>query len=48
MDEGDILGRRILAADEERPNLLLVEEILRRAGYTSARGTADPLAVLPR
>ena len=46
MDEGDIFARRVLVADDERPNLLLIEEILRRAGYTNVRGTADAHAVL--
>lgn len=40
-------GARILAADDEEPNLRLIRRVLERAGYTDVHTTTDPLRVLP-
>lgn len=42
----DLLGRPILVADDEPANVLLLEKILRRAGYRAVRSTTDARSVL--
>jgi adenylate cyclase len=39
---GDILAARVLIVDDRRANVLLLEEMLRGAGYTSVTSTMDP------
>src|ERR1035438_5238088 len=41
----DILNARILVVDDQEANILLLEGMLRIAGYTSVESTADPNAV---
>ena len=41
----EILNASILIADDQQANVLLLEEILRDAGYTSISTTTDPYAV---
>ena len=41
----DILSARILVVDDASVNVLLLERILRRAGYASVTTTTDPRAV---
>src|SRR5688500_14016575 len=36
---------RILVVDDERANVVLLERLLRHAGYTDVRGTTDPRTV---
>ena len=37
---------RILAVDDQEPNLLLLQRILERDGYTQVRGTTDPARIV--
>ena len=41
----DILGGRILIVDDQEANVLLLERMLRGAGYTSVASTRDPTRV---
>jgi DNA-binding response OmpR family regulator len=41
----EILNAKVLLVDDERSHLLLLERILRDAGYTSVESTMDPTAV---
>ncbi len=41
----DILNARILVVDDQQANVLLLEGMLRIAGYTSVESTTDPKAV---
>ncbi|MDD2775900.1 MAG: response regulator [Gallionella sp.] len=41
----EILNARILIVDDQEANVLLLEELLRDAGYTSTTSTMDPYAV---
>src|ERR1700690_2126208 len=38
----DILNARILVVDDQKANVLLIEGMLRVAGYTSVQSTTDP------
>ncbi|HEU5318403.1 MAG TPA: response regulator, partial [Chloroflexota bacterium] len=38
---------RVLIVDDHRANVLLLESILRRAGFSALRGTTDPAQALP-
>jgi putative two-component system response regulator len=42
----DLLDSRILVVDDERPNVLLLERTLERAGYRNVRSTTDPESVI--
>ena len=42
----DLLDARILVVDDERPNVLLLERMLERAGYRNVRSTTDPESVI--
>ena len=41
-DRGTLTDARILVVDDEQANVLLVERILQRAGYTNVVSTTDP------
>ncbi len=43
--EADILAARILLVDDQESNILLLEELLREAGYTGVTSTMDPQQV---
>ncbi|PIQ95865.1 MAG: two-component system response regulator [Nitrospinae bacterium CG11_big_fil_rev_8_21_14_0_20_56_8] len=43
IDEEEILHSRLLIVDDEKANVLLLEEALKHKGYTSVRSTTDPL-----
>jgi serine phosphatase RsbU (regulator of sigma subunit) len=45
VSSADILGARILVVDDNDANVLLLEGMLRVAGYTSVESTTDPNAV---
>jgi len=45
VSEADILNARILVVDDKQANVLLLEGMLRTAGYTSVESTTDPNAV---
>jgi putative two-component system response regulator len=47
IDETTLRGARILAADDEEPNLRLMRRVLEREGFTSFTATTDPAEVLP-
>ncbi len=38
---------RVLIVDDHRANVLLLESILRRSGFTTVRGTTDPAQAVP-
>ena len=40
-----ILEARVLIVDDEKPNVLLLEKMLKNAGYSSVRSTTDPREV---
>ena len=44
----DIAGRRLFIIDDEPANVLLLDKILRRAGFTAVAGETDPAAALAR
>jgi len=44
----DILNARILIVDDQESHVLLLERMLRDAGYTSVESTMDPTAVCER
>jgi putative two-component system response regulator len=46
LDESQLADARILVVDDETPNVLLMERILERAGYSNVVSTTDPEAVL--
>ena len=41
----DILRAKILIVDDQEPNVLLLEQMLRGAGYLNVSSTQDPFAV---
>lgn len=43
--ESEILGARILIVDDQEANVLLLEQMLRDAGYTRVASTLDPATV---
>jgi CheY-like chemotaxis protein len=43
--ETEILNANVLIVDDQQSNVLLLEEILREAGYTRVSSTMDPHAV---
>ena len=43
--ERGLLEARLLVVDDERPNVLLLEKMLKNAGYTSVWSTTDPREV---
>lgn len=45
VDPATILGARILIVDDQESNILLLEQMLRRAGYLSITTTVDPVEV---
>ena len=45
LDPADILNASVLIVDDQAPNVLLLERILRDAGYTRVSSTMDPHAV---
>jgi len=45
VSSADILNARILVVDDKRANVLLLEGMLRIAGYTSVESTTDPAEV---
>src|SRR5271154_6315386 len=45
VSEADILNAKILVVDDKQANVLLLEGMLRTAGYTSVESTTDPNAV---
>jgi CheY-like chemotaxis protein len=45
INKQEIFDANILIVDDQLPNLLLLEEMLRDAGYTRVTSTADPYAV---
>lgn len=42
LDESEILGASILIVDDQEANVILIEEMLRQAGYTNLASTMDP------
>ena len=45
IDDGDILGARILVVDDQSANLLLLTRMLEEVGYRNLTATMDPLEV---
>ncbi|MGC1520539.1 MAG: response regulator [Steroidobacteraceae bacterium] len=45
IDDGDILGARILVVDDQSANVLLLTRMLAEAGYRSVTATMNPLEV---
>src|SRR6266853_6080100 len=45
VNAADILNARILVVDDKPANILLIEGMLRIAGYTAVQSTTDPAAV---
>src|SRR5258706_7367805 len=45
VSQADILSAKILVVDDKPANVLLIEGMLRVAGYTSVYATTDPQAV---
>ena len=45
IDDGDILGARILVVDDQSANVLLLTRMLEEAGYRNLTATMDPLEV---
>jgi putative two-component system response regulator len=46
MDGKSVNHGRVLIVDDQPPNVLLLEMVLRQAGYADVRSTTDPYAVL--
>src|ERR1700722_6176626 len=46
MDERIIQSGRVLIVDDQPPNILLLERILRHAGFTNLRSSTDPHAMM--
>jgi CheY-like chemotaxis protein len=44
---GPLQAARILIVDDELSNVLLLQAVLRRAGFTNVTGTTDPFQALP-
>ena len=42
IDPSDVLGGKVLIADDQQSSVLLLERMLRGAGYTSVASTLDP------
>jgi CheY-like chemotaxis protein len=42
LDPSDVLAARVLVVDDQQANVLLLERMLRGAGYTSVTSTRDP------
>lgn len=47
LDASEILKARILIVDDQKANVLLLEQMLRNAGYMHITSTMDPRAVCP-
>ena len=47
MNARDVPRGRVLVVDDQPPNVLLLERVLRQGGYADLRSTTDPHAVLP-
>src|SRR6476661_241732 len=47
LDASEILNARILIVDDQEANVLLLEQMLRNAGYTTFTSTSDPRTVCP-
>ncbi|HEY6529850.1 MAG TPA: response regulator [Cellvibrionaceae bacterium] len=45
--EGEILAASILIVDDQKPNVMLLTQLLTEAGYTSVSSTMDPTQVSP-
>jgi len=45
LTEQDILNASILIVDDQKPNVILLEELLREAGYTAVSSTMNPVEV---
>ncbi len=45
LSESDILGASILIVDDQEPNVILLEQLLANAGYTSVTSTMNPREV---
>ena len=45
VDLSDILNAKCLIVDDKEANVLLIEQVLRGAGYTRISSTMDPQAV---
>jgi DNA-binding response OmpR family regulator len=48
MNEGSLESARILVVDDQEDNVVLLQRILAKAGYTNVSTTTDPREVLPR
>ena len=46
IDASDILNAKVLIVDDQESNVLLLEEMLREAGYACVTSTTDPRAVV--
>jgi CheY-like chemotaxis protein len=46
IDASDILNAKVLIVDDQESNVLLLEEMLREAGYACVASTTDPRAVV--
>jgi CheY-like chemotaxis protein len=46
IDPSDILNAKVLIVDDQESNVLLLEEMLREAGYARVTSTMDPRAVV--
>jgi len=46
INASDILNAKVLIVDDQESNVLLLQEMLREAGYTCVASTMDPHAVL--
>ena len=44
--EDDVLDGRIMIVDDEPPNVILLEQMLRQKGYRFILGITDPLEVI--
>ena len=47
LESSEILNASILIVDDQETNVILLEEMLRNAGYESITSTLDPRAVCP-
>ena len=48
VDEAGILGARVLIVDDQESNVVLLEQVLREAGYTGVSSTMNPQEVCAR
>jgi CheY-like chemotaxis protein len=46
IDASDILNAKVLVVDDQESNVLLLEQMLRQAGYARVTSTMDPRAVV--